>query len=35
MKEKMGKVKLKLQNSPVTKNIKVFFVTLDEGGDQK
>jgi type II restriction enzyme len=28
-----GYWKLKLQNSPVTKNIKVFFVTLDEDGD--
>jgi type II restriction enzyme len=28
-----GYWKLKLQGSPVTKNIKVFFVTLDEDGD--
>jgi type II restriction enzyme len=28
-----GYWKLKLQGSPVMKNIKVFFVTLDEDGD--
>ncbi len=28
-----GYWKLKLQSSPITKNIKVFFITLDEDGD--
>ncbi len=28
-----GYWKIKLQSSPITKNIKVFFITLDEDGD--